>query len=77
MNSNMTEIEKRNIISHNTIRLTYFIYADEMYVTAQFPEVEHTIEEALDELTTYYRSVIPNMGSTPSWGQFYNDLGAL
>ena len=36
-----------------------FIYADDLCVTAQYPsftEVEHTIEEALDELTTYYRS---------------------
>ena len=34
-----------------------FIYADDLCVTAQyssFTEVEHTIEEALDELTTYY-----------------------
>ena len=36
-----------------------FVYADVLCVTAQYPyftEVEHTIEEALDELTTYYRS---------------------
>ena len=36
-----------------------FVYADDLCVTAQytsFTEVEHTIEEALDELTTYYRS---------------------
>ena len=36
-----------------------FIYADDLCITAQyqsFTEVEHTIEEALDELTTYYRS---------------------
>ena len=36
-----------------------FIYADDLCVTAQYPlftEEEHTIEEALDELTTYYRS---------------------
>ena len=36
-----------------------FVYADDLCVTAQYPsftEVEHTIEEALDELTTYYRS---------------------
>ena len=35
------------------------VYADDLRVTAQYPsftEVEHTIEEALDELTTYYRS---------------------
>ena len=34
-------------------------YADDICVTAQYPsftEVEHTIEEALDELTIYYRS---------------------
>ena len=34
-----------------------FIYADNLCVTAQYPsfiEVEHTIEEAMDELTTYY-----------------------
>ena len=36
-----------------------FVYANDLCVTAQYPsftEVEHTIEEALDELTTYYRS---------------------
>jgi len=36
-----------------------FIYADDLCVTAQYPifsKVEHTIEEALDDLTTYYRS---------------------
>ena len=36
-----------------------FVYVDNLCVTAQYPsftEVEHTIEEALDELTTYYRS---------------------
>ena len=36
-----------------------FVYADDLCVTVQYPsftEVEHTIEEALDELTTYYRS---------------------
>ena len=36
-----------------------FIYADDLCVTAQYPsitEVEHTIEEVLVELTTYYRS---------------------
>ena len=36
-----------------------FVYIDDRYVTAQnpsFTEVEHTIEEALDELTTYHRS---------------------
>ena len=36
-----------------------FIYADDLCVTAQYPsftEVEHTIEEALDKRTTYYRS---------------------
>ena len=35
------------------------VYADDLCVTAQYPsftEVEHTIEEALDLLTTYYRS---------------------
>ena len=35
------------------------IYADDVCVTAQYPsftEVEHAIEEALDELTTYYIS---------------------
>ena len=35
------------------------VYADDICVTAQYPsftEVEHTIEDALDELTTYYRS---------------------
>ena len=37
----------------------YFVYADDLCVTAQSPsftEVEHTIEETLDEVTTYYRS---------------------
>ena len=36
-----------------------FVYADDLCVTAQYPsftEVEHTIEEELDELTPYYRS---------------------
>ena len=36
-----------------------FIYADDLCVTAKYPsftEVEHTIEEALDELITYYSS---------------------
>ena len=36
-----------------------FVYADDLCVTAQYPsftELEHTIEEALGELTTYYRS---------------------
>ena len=36
-----------------------FIYADDLCVTDQYPlftEVEHTIEEALDELATYYKS---------------------
>ena len=36
-----------------------FVYADDLCVTSQYPsftEVEHTIEEALDELTIYYRS---------------------
>ena len=36
----------------------YINYADDICVTAQyssFTDVEHTIEEALDELTTYYR----------------------
>ena len=36
-----------------------FVYADDLCVTTQYPtftEVEHTIEEVLDELTTYYRS---------------------
>ena len=40
-------------------RTRNFIYADDLCVTAQYPsftEVEHTIEEALYELTTYYRS---------------------
>ena len=35
------------------------VYADDLCVTAQYPsftEVEYTIEEALDELTTYYGS---------------------
>ena len=34
-------------------------YADDICITAQYPsftDVEHTIEEALDELTIYYRS---------------------
>ena len=42
---------------HNGTR--NFIYADDICVTAQYPsftEVEHTIEEALDDQTTYYRS---------------------
>ena len=36
-----------------------FVYADDLCVTAQYPsftEVEHTIEEALDDLTIYYVS---------------------
>ena len=36
-----------------------FIYADDLYVTAQyssFTEVETTIGDALEELTHYYRS---------------------
>ena len=36
-----------------------FVYADDLCVTAPYPpftEVEHTIEEARVELTTYYRS---------------------
>ena len=36
-----------------------FVYAEDVCGTAQYPsftEVEHTIEEALDELTNYYRS---------------------
>ena len=40
---------------HNGTR--NFVYADDICVTAQYPSftgVEHTIEEALDELTTYY-----------------------
>ena len=46
-----------------------FIYADDLCVTAQyqsFTEVEHTIEEALNELTTYYRfnSLRANPGKT-------------
>ena len=43
-----------------------FVYADDLCVTAQYPsftEVEHTIEEALDELTTYYRS--NSLGANP------------
>ena len=38
-----------------------FVYADELCVTAQYPsftEVEHTIEEALDELTTYDKTQV-------------------
>ena len=40
-------------------RTRSFIYADDLYVTAQYPtfqEVEQQIEEALGELTHYYRS---------------------
>ena len=36
-----------------------FIYADDLCITAQYPtfqEVEQKIEEALGELTHYYRS---------------------
>ena len=36
-----------------------FIYADNLCITAQYPtftEVEDTIEEALSELTQYYRN---------------------
>ena len=36
-----------------------FIYADDLCVTAQYPsftEVEETIEDALEEITQYYRS---------------------
>ena len=36
-----------------------FIYADDLCITAQYPtftEVEDTIEEALSELTQYYRN---------------------
>ena len=35
------------------------IYADDLWVTAQYPsftEVEETIEDALEEITPYYRS---------------------
>ena len=42
---------------HDGIR--NFVYADDLCVTAQYPSftvVDHTIAEALDELTTYYRS---------------------
>ena len=45
--------------SHFTMEPGTFVYADDLCVTDQYPyftEVEHTIEEALDELTTYYRS---------------------
>ena len=45
--------------TQTTSHFTNFVYADDLCVTAQYPsftEVEHTIEEALDELTTYYRS---------------------
>jgi hypothetical protein len=43
-----------------------FIYADDLCITAQyptFPEVENTIEEALEELTTYYR--VNNLRANP------------
>ena len=53
----MFNIYKNDQLLHNGIR--NFVYADDLCVTAQytsFTEVEHTIEEALDELTTYYRS---------------------
>ena len=36
-----------------------FVYADDICVTAHYPsftDADHTIEEALDELTIYYRS---------------------
>ena len=38
-----------------------FIYADDLCVTAQYPsftDVEETIEDALEEITQYYRSNI-------------------
>ena len=38
----------------------FIYYANNLCVTAPYPsftEVEHTIEEVLDELTTYYRSI--------------------
>ena len=47
------------------------IYADDICVTAQYPsftEVEHTIEEALDELTTCYRS--NSLSANPDNTQF-------
>ena len=50
-------IYKNNQPLHDGTR--NFVYADDLCVTAQYPsftEVEHTIEEAPDELTTYYRS---------------------
>ena len=37
----------------------YFVYADDLCITTLYPsftEVEHTMEKALDELTSYYRS---------------------
>ena len=52
---------------HNGTRS--FIYADDLYVTAQQPsfvEVETTIEESLSELTQYYRS--NNLRANPSYG---------
>ena len=47
-----------------------FIYADDLCITAQFPtflQVESTIEEALGELTEYYRnnSLRANPDKTP------------
>ena len=48
-----------------------FVYADDLCVTAQYPyftEVEYAIEEALDELTAYYRS--NNLRANPDKTQF-------
>ena len=53
-----------NIILYTNDRPIYpgmrrFIYADDLCVTAQYPsftEVEETIEDALEEITQYYRS---------------------
>ena len=47
--------------SHFTMEPGTFIYADDLCVTPQYPsftDVEHTIEDVLDELTTYYISNI-------------------
>ena len=33
-----------------------FIYADDLCVTAQYPSLTETIEDALEEITQYYRS---------------------
>ena len=53
----LTYIQTKYIYIYPEMRS--FIYADDLCVTAQYPsftEVEETIEDALEEITQYYRS---------------------